>query len=150
MFLLTLLLLLPGPIAYQAYSLLTDHCDKCALALSVEAKAIANITASFAYTMMGFLAALITILFAVTATTSYRRYARRGYLSILFYLYFLTLISLIVTGVLSVVNYSSAISGWGFKLLIMSFGNNLVQVAAITVIISNLAHKASVQRSDVE
>lgn len=139
---------MPGPIAYLAYSFIISNCSNCAFVLSDSAQAIASITASFAYTMMGFLAAVITILFAVTATLSFKKYAQDGHLSVLFYFYFWTLFSLIVTGVLSLLNYSDSINVWWFRALIMSFVNNLVQVVMVTAMISNLAHKASVGHND--
>lgn len=139
---------MPGPIAYLVYSIIVSNCTKCAFSLSASSQAIANITASFAYTMMGFLAAVITILFAVTSTRSFKKYAQDGHLSVLFYFYFWTLISLIVTGVLSLFNYSDGINVWWFRTLIMSFVNNLVQIVMVTAMISNLAHKASVGHND--
>lgn len=145
MFLLICASLVPGPSAYLVYRFLASHFNGFAFALSGSAKDIANITASFAYTMMGFLAAVITILFAVTSSRLFKSYAQKGYLSVLFYVYFLTLICLIVTGVLSLLNYSHPISVWWFRVLIMSFVNNLVQIVMVTVMISNLARLGSVQ-----
>lgn len=139
---------MPGPIAYLGYSLIISSCRSCAFALSNSAQAVANVTASFAYTMMGFLAAVITILFAVTSTHSFKKYASDGHLSVLFYFYFCTLFCLVITGVLSLLNYSNALDVWWFRALIMSFVNNLVQVFMVTAMISNLAHKASVGRSE--
>lgn len=139
---------MPGPIAYLGYNFIVSSCSNCAFALRTSAPAIANITASFAYTMMGFLAAVITILFAVTSTRSFKKYSQDGHLSVLFYFYFWTLFSLIVTGVLSLLNYSESNNVWWFRALIMSFVNNLVQVVMVTAMISNLAHKASVGHND--
>lgn len=99
--------------------------------------------AGFAFTMLGFLAAVITILFSASATKLYARYRNAGYLDTFFMLYYMTLVCLIITAGLAIMSLSSAAIAWGTKWLLVSFVNNLAQVAAITVIICNLARKSS-------
>lgn len=135
--------LTPGPIGYWIYSGITARWPSFALGLSEEARALANITATFSFTTLGFLAAIITILFAVSSTSAFKEYRREGYLDLLFFLYFFTLACLVITALLSLAAFSSALGGWGFRVLMMLFVNNIIQVSFITIIISNLVRTAS-------
>jgi len=114
-----------------------------ALGLSAQADAIASIVAGFAFTMLGFLAAVITILFSVSGSPSYKRYKNAGLLDVFFWIYYATLACLILTAGLALVALSSLTGSWGIKVLLGSFANNLVQVLTITVIICNLANKGA-------
>ncbi len=99
--------------------------------------------ASFAYTMLGFLAAVITLLFVFTNTENYAAYKRKGYLRIFFHGYFITIASLLVTAFLSLYGFSQVKNVFAFEMLLMSFSNNLIQVFIITFIICNIARNSS-------
>jgi hypothetical protein len=135
--------LTPGPISYLIYEIGVSKWPGFALGLSEKAHALANLIASFSFTTLGFLAAVITILFAVASTPDFKSYVRKGYLDLLFFLYFFTLINLVFTAFVSLTIFSSAVGTWGLRLLLMSFVNNIIQVALITLVICNLARKAS-------
>jgi len=141
--LLVLMTLIPGPISYLIYERSVTKWPNLALGLSDKSQALASIIASFSFTTLGFLAAIITILFAVTTTPSFKNYARKGYLDLLFFLYFFTLFSLVVTAFVSLGTFSSAVGPWGVRVLIMCFVNNIIQVALITLVICNLARNSS-------
>jgi len=113
------------------------------LGLSAESNSIAGIIAGFSFTMLGFLAAVITILFSVSGSKSYQRYRNAGNLEVFFFIYYLTLVCLVVTAGLSLVALSSLSEPWGIKVLLGSFANNIFQVFVITVIICNLASKGA-------
>jgi len=114
-----------------------------ALGLYSRTQDLASIISGFSFTMLGFLAAIITILFAVVSSASFKRYSRVGYLDVLFFLYFFTLFCLVCTAFVSLIVFSSAIGYWGIRILIMLFVNNVVQIAIITSVICSLAKKAS-------
>ena len=98
--------------------------------------------AGFAFAMLGFLAAIITILFAFVHSETFKNYRRIGYLDILFYMYKLSIVCLIVTAALSLFGFASTNFILAFRLLLIFFVINLVQVAYITITISNLARNA--------
>lgn len=133
----------PGPVSYLIYDFGVSKWPAFALGLGEKSQALANLIASFSFTTLGFLAAIITILFAVASTPAFKSYVRKGYLDLLFFLYFFTIVSLIFTAFVSLTIFSSAVGAWGVRLLLMSFVNNIIQVALITLVICNLARKAS-------
>ncbi|MCK5606624.1 hypothetical protein KAR91_32280 [Candidatus Pacearchaeota archaeon] len=98
--------------------------------------------AGFAFAMLGFLAAIITILFAFVHSETFKAYKRVGYLDILFYMYKVTILCLIFTAAMSLFGFASTDFIWPFRLMLIFFVINLFQVAYITITISNLAHKA--------
>lgn len=136
-------MLTPGPILFLMYKLLAKHDLINRLALFAAKKDLANMIASFAYTMLGFLAAVITILFVFTNTENYAAYKRNGYLRIFFYGYFIKIASLLVTAFLSLYGFSQVQNVFAFQLLLMFFANNLIQVFIITFIICNIARNSS-------
>jgi len=135
--------LLPGPITFLIYNEVVAVLPEYALSLSVEKKDISSLIASFSFTMLGFLAAIITILFAFVHSRVFVKYKTAGYLDLLFFLYLFTIVNLVFTAFLSIYGFSQNDFIWPFRLMLMSFENNLIQVALISIIISKLAHKAS-------
>lgn len=112
------------------------------LALMSERKDIATMISGFVYTMLGFLATIITILFAFTHRENFVAYKRKGYLSVFFYSYFLTIINMIVTAFLALSAYSKNTVPFTFNALTASFANNIWQIAFLTLIIVNIARKS--------
>jgi len=100
--------------------------------------------AGFSFSMLGVLAAVITIIFAVIDTESLKRYRRNGYLDLLFNLYLFTVISLVCTAFLSLYGFSSTPFVWMFRIMMMSFSNNLFQVMIVIFIITNITRRASI------
>lgn len=143
MLFLGFIMLIPGPVAFLIYSSFVDSNPEFALVLSSDRKSIASLVAGFSFTMLGFLAAIITILFSFVNSESFRRYKKRGYLQMFFFSYFLTIICLVITSFLALANFSSTFHPWLFRIQIISFTNNIVQIALLTLVISNVARHAS-------
>jgi len=135
---------LPGPLLYLIYQILSEYFPKLSLALFLEKKELSTIIAGFSFTMLGVLAAVITIIFAVIDTESLKRYRRNGYLDLLCNLYIFTVISLVCTAFLSLYGFSSTPFVWMFRVMMMSFSNNLFQVMIIIIIITNITKQASI------
>jgi membrane protease YdiL (CAAX protease family) len=102
-------------------------------------KDLANMIAGFSYTMLGFMATVITILFSFTKSANFEAYKRRKYLSVFFSGYYICILSLVVTAFLSLYGYSSANHVSAHYALLVSFANNLWQIFFLTVIICNIA-----------
>jgi len=96
--------------------------------------------------MLGFLAAVITILFAFVNSQAFIKYKRVGYLDVFFYLYILTIINLIVSAGLSFLGLSDIQFVWVFRFMLLSFAANMVQITLITFIISKIAFQGSHER----
>lgn len=135
--------LIPGPIAYAIYRWYVEKYPQDALLLFDARKDIANLVAGFSFSMLGFLAAVITILFAFVSSEAYQRYKRAGFLDVLFVLYIFTVVHLVLTSFLSLYSFSSNEFVWAFRLMVVFFVNSIIQVLLITVMINNLARNAS-------
>lgn len=136
-------MLLPGPVALMGYNLATNDNPALALALVLERKDISTLVAGFCFTMLGFLAAVITILFAFVHSETFKSYERVGYLDLLFFIYIFTIVNLMITALLSLYGFSSTTFVWPFRIMLMSFVNNLIQVGVITLSVANLARRAA-------
>lgn len=104
--------------------------------------AVSSTIAGFAFTMLGFMASIVAVLFAFTGSENFRAYSRKGYLTILFGCYFLCIGSLVVTALLAVGGLSSGQYVSVFRWMLISFVNNLVQIIIVTTVIINLARKS--------
>lgn len=93
--------------------------------------------------MLGFLAAMITLLFGFADKEIYKKFKRNGHLSLLFFLYYITIFSLVLTAFLAMFGYSESKAFiWPFKAMLVFFVANIVQVTLLTVIISNFSRNA--------
>lgn len=92
--------------------------------------------------MLGFMAAIITILFSVVNSPNFKEFKDRGYLSVFFVGYFSCILTLMVTALLSVYGFSGGRHLWQHHALLISFVDSLWQVLMVTIIISNLARKS--------
>ncbi|MGI2029726.1 hypothetical protein [Endozoicomonas acroporae] len=113
------------------------------LSLFKERDDIAVVLSSFAFTMLGFLAAVITIMFSFSNSSTFKKYKRKGYLDVFFSIYYSAIVGLIFTFGLSILNFSESTGAWIFRLSVMSTVNNLVQIGLVTTIIINLARRAA-------
>lgn len=139
--LLLLIALIVGPIAYLAYSGLVNYDDNFSLSLIRQKNNIAIIAATFSFTLLGFLAAIITILFSFISSHYFKQYNKKGYLDIFFFLYFVTIVSLVMTFFASILSLSNFDTPWIMRITLMSMINNVVQVAALTIIIINITRQ---------
>ena len=134
---------MPGPTCFLIYINLTEVYPEVSLGLSVEKTNIAIIIATFSFTMLGFLAAVITILFSFSRSTAFRKYSNKGHLEVFFFIYYLAIFCLIITFGLSIISLSSSNGVWPMRLSLISTVNNLIQICLLTVIIVNMAKKSS-------
>jgi len=133
----------PGPMLYLLYKTLTHNNLIEPWLLFANKKDLANMIAGFSYTMLGFLATVITILFVFTNSPNFEAYKRNGYLDSFFWAYFFSIVCLLITASLSIYGFSPNNSSWPFNLLLMFFIDNLVQVFLVSLIICNIARKSS-------
>jgi len=130
-------------VLFSGYHMVIKHYPEYALGLSDNKTDLSNMIMSFAFTMLGFLAAIITLLFGFTDKEIYKKFKRKGYLSLLFWLYYCTIFSLFVTVFLAMFGYSKNTNlTMPFNLMMISFVVNIVQIAMLTISISNLTHRA--------
>lgn len=92
--------------------------------------------------MLGFLAAILTILISLARDPNLRRYAQRGLLDHLFLFYLLTIASLLITFALSVATFAKEIPILVFHLMLMSFLNSFAQTALISLAFFNIARRS--------
>ena len=136
-----ILTLTPGPICYLIYSQIVSYNPSLSMSLVEQRSNVAVIVATFACTMLGFLAAVITILFTFAGSKTFQKYKKNGHLDVFFFIYFLTIFCLIITFALGLLSLSTSTSAMLFS--IMAVVNNLVQIAILTWIIVSLSYKAS-------
>lgn len=136
------IMLMPGVIVWWVYEVIIYYFPEVALGLSAKRTDIATLVAGFAFSMLGFLATIITVLFAFTQSATFARYRRRGYLQVFFFCYFLTIVSLVVTSFFAVMNFSNAFYWLPFHLMMIGFVDSLWQVAILTFILCNIARRA--------
>lgn len=113
------------------------------MSLAKQKSNISVIVTTFAFTMLGFLAAVITILFSFSSSKVFRKYKRKGHLSVFFYIYYLAIFNLVITFALGVLSLAESQGIWPMRLSLMSVVNNFSQISLLTVIIVNLSSKAA-------
>lgn len=109
---------------------------------------IGIILATFAFTMLGFMAAVITILFSFSGSAVVRRYRELGRLNIFFVIYYLTIVTLLLTFISSIfclVGTNDIISTWAVRISLMLTVNALIQIMLVTFIIINLSKEAALR-----
>ncbi len=105
-------------------------------------KDFAALTAGYAFTMLGFLAAIITILFTYSDTQNFQKYKKEGYLSYFFVCYFVCIITLMLTAFMSIYGFSSGDHILQHHVLLIAFVDSLWQLLLLTLIIFNLVGKS--------
>lgn len=113
------------------------------MTLYLEKANVAVILATFAFTMLGFLAAVITILFSLTQSEFFKKFKAKGYLDNFFYIYYVTIFSLLITFSASLLSLAGQNGEISMLVALGSVVNNLVQIFVLTVIIVNLCRKSS-------
>lgn len=142
------IMLMPGVIFWGVYEALVYYYPDIALGLSAKRSDLAALVAGFAFSMLGFLATIITVLFAFTHSSIFMRYQKKGYLHNFFSIYFLTVFCLVATSILAVVNFSNTFYWLPFRLMMVGFVDSLCQVAILTVILCNIARQAVSEKAD--
>ncbi|MEW6350722.1 MAG: hypothetical protein AB1646_16800 [Thermodesulfobacteriota bacterium] len=125
------------------YKIITQNRPDFALGLIKQQAAVCGIVANFAFTMLGFLGAIIALLFSLSDSRRYARYKTKGYLDVFFGWYFLTIAMLCLTLFLSMVGFSEKQWLWSFRVLFMLLVNDLVAVGLILWTIVKIAWDVS-------
>lgn len=133
--------LLVGPLSYLIYHVLITNNPELSISLFKQIGNLSVILATFSFTMLGFLAAVITILFSFSSSEPFKKYKRMGYLNVFFGLYYLSIANLLMTFIMSIISLSGNV--WIMRISIMSTINNIVQIFILTAIIINLSNKSS-------
>lgn len=121
-----------------------------ALGLYAERKAIAGIIATFAFTMTGFLAAIITFMFNYYESHAFSKYRKEGFFEVFLLFYYTCILYLLVTCFLSLLCHSNTTSMIGIVLFVLvsaNFINNIFHIALISFAIYSLAKKAATEDS---
>lgn len=138
-----LITLIPGPILYIIYKyFFISVWPEYALGLSEQKKDIALLLASFSFTMLGFLAAVITIMLSFSKSKAFRKYRDSKGMSVFFCIYFLAIVHLTFTFAISLLALSK---NFGPVLMDLALGcsvNSLFSVGLIATVIVNLCKKA--------
>lgn len=104
---------------------------------------IAIISTTFAFTMLGFLAAVITILFSFSGSRTFKKYRSNGHLGVFFNIYYLAIAGLVITFAVGLLALSANQGVWPMRVALMSVVNNLIHISLLTFIIINMCSKAS-------
>ncbi len=99
--------------------------------------------ASFSFTLLGFLAAAITIFFGISGKRFVNRYRKNGHLTTFIMFYFFSIICLFLTFGLSVVSLGRNAPVVLFDVLTASLVNNFIHALLLTYIVIHLAHKGT-------
>ncbi|MDN3697788.1 hypothetical protein QWY97_10565 [Vibrio cortegadensis] len=103
---------------------------------------IAIILATFAFTMMGFLAAVITIFFSFAKSRTFKKFSREGRFGVFFTTYYYCIISLALTMCFALVTLGKGTSIWAMQTALITTVNSLFQICLITFTIINLSKRA--------
>lgn len=123
------------------YAWATSNGHVAPLALAGSRARLAELLASFSFTMLGFLATLITILFMTSDSDVMRKYRRGGYHKVLVSLLAGALVSLSVTFVSAVVAAADHTPVVWFQVSISMAVSGMAQVVLTALATLNLARK---------
>jgi hypothetical protein len=135
--------LTPGPIFYLLYNSVIVPYFNFTAALVLQRINLSIVMATFSFTMLGFLAAIITVLFGMGQTHAFRKFREKGYLDLFFFIYLFSVVNLGLTFLLAILGFSSRYEPFLFNSMLMSSVNNIFQISLITIIILNMFKKAS-------
>lgn len=130
-----------GPLLYAAYMCHVKRYPEHALNLFSRVDNIGVMLASFAFTMLGFLAAVITILFSFSQAKSFLRYKRDGYLSVFFSVYYAAIFCLMLTFGFALLSLGASAKPILMHLAIIFATISISQMVAMLVTIINLSRR---------
>lgn len=105
-------------------------------------ESVSQVISGYAFTMLGFLAAMITVLFAVSHSRVFREYRKGGYDDLFFIIYFIAIGTLILLAALALINLGGKTHEIAFIAMLMLVVNSSVQILLITLAITNLARRS--------
>lgn len=125
---------MPGLVVKFCVGFFSDYFS-ITLGVFKEKKDVMVIVSSFAFTMLGFLAAIIAIFITMMSGERYKRLQRRGGLSDFLNIYLFSVFCHFATFVFSILAFSSnvAISAFSYNAAMIMLVNNMVQLFVITL-----------------
>ena len=124
------------------YKTLTSYNIDLSLSLYANRKELAAIIASYAFTMLGFLAAVIAILLNFSQSRSFKNYKKNKYLDVFFIIYFYCIITLALTFLSSLMSLSANSAQWFMRGALALSINSMAQVLIISLAIISICKKA--------
>lgn len=127
-----------------AYSALVSYFPDASITLYQQRQTLATIIAGFSFTMLGFLAALIGLMFTNTASKAFVRYRNSGSLKVFLYLYFFSLAFLMLNFLVAVMSLSDAAHPLFMKASIaLTIGSFLHILIIALIVLFNMIASAS-------
>jgi len=106
--------------------------------LTANSKDLSILVATFSFSMLGFLATVITVITALNDKLRFKIYKRKGYLEDFLFFYFLTISNLFIGFIIAIVNLGKNVNPIIFDIMMILFSNSLIQTFIIGFIIYNL------------
>jgi hypothetical protein len=135
-------MLSPGPIVFSLYKLVIAYFPETSLTIYEQKTTVSVILATFAFTMLGFLAAIMALMLSSSGSQTFAKYQKKGYLDIFFFDYYLVVVSLIITFIFSILSLTGTHGEWMLYGAIIFTINNLVQICILTFMILSMASKS--------
>ena len=132
----------PGPLSLILYKIAISLDSSYSLSLHLQKPNLSVILATYSFTTLGFLAAVIAILLTFSQSEAFKRYKKNNYLDLFFCIYFLCTASLGVTFILSILSLSSAPTSAFMNYAVAMALNSLLQVFVISIVIINICRKS--------
>ncbi|WP_376781724.1 hypothetical protein [Stutzerimonas nitrititolerans] len=132
----------PGPALLMTYRETISSYPNLSLSLFDHRSTIATILASYAFTMIGFLAAVVAILLGFSQSVAFRRYKSKKYLGSFFFVYAYCLLTLAMTFLFSLLCLSSNSAEIFMRIALVLAVNSLMQVSIVGLVIANICKRA--------
>lgn len=137
---------MPGVFLWAAYrQVVVRFFPNFALGLYAEHQTIAGVVATFAFTMIGFLATIIVFMFGFYESKVFSRFRQRGHFECFRFFYLGSVVSLMFTFLFSLISYTNLadIGNCSFNLMLANTFNNIIQIFLISLAVFNMADKSS-------
>lgn len=132
----------PGPLLLLIYSKTISYAPDLSLSLFKQRSQLSSIVASYAFTMLGFLAAGVALLLNFANSPAFKRYQRNHYLDIFFLMYFYCIFTLGATFLLSLMSLSENSAQWFMRFALAAACNSMVQVFMISFATISICKRA--------
>ena len=133
---------IPGPILLASYKALTAYNIDLSFSLYSNRKELAAIIASYAFTMLGFLAAVIAILLNFSQSRAFQNYKKNRYLDVFFSMYFYCIATLAATFIFSIMSLSATSAHFFMRCALVLSMNSMIQVLFISLAIISICKKS--------
>lgn len=131
------MMLVPGPAICLVYKLLANYYGY-RFGFSEQVINLSIVVSSFSFTMLGFVATVVTLITVMEDRFHFKRYRKKGYLETFFHIYFITIGNLFATFVVSIFNFALHRPRILFDLMMALCINSLIQTFLVGAIIFNL------------